>query len=130
MGFRYSGSEKDESGRWPIFFFFAPWKHVVMWEFIGEVEVRMPPSLGCPPPCAPLFLTLMTFLLQVKHATNQIVMNCADIDIITASYAPEGDEGRAALLLLFYGNVFLLLLPTVNNFNRKNTSSLEELPSL
>ncbi|NWQ83739.1 PSA aminopeptidase, partial [Columbina picui] len=30
--------------------------------------------------------------LQVKQATNQIVMNCADIDIITASYAPEGDE--------------------------------------
>ncbi|NWV24852.1 PSA aminopeptidase, partial [Origma solitaria] len=29
---------------------------------------------------------------QVKNATNQIVMNCADIDIITASYAPEGDE--------------------------------------
>uniref|UniRef100_A0A8B9NU40 Aminopeptidase n=1 Tax=Apteryx owenii TaxID=8824 RepID=A0A8B9NU40_APTOW len=28
----------------------------------------------------------------VKQATNQIVMNCADIDIITASYAPEGDE--------------------------------------
>ncbi|XP_074706008.1 puromycin-sensitive aminopeptidase [Strix aluco] len=30
--------------------------------------------------------------VQVKQATNQIVMNCADIDIITASYAPEGDE--------------------------------------
>ncbi|XP_003222532.2 puromycin-sensitive aminopeptidase [Anolis carolinensis] len=30
--------------------------------------------------------------VEVKHATNQIVMNCADIDIITASYAPEGDE--------------------------------------
>ncbi|XP_063281260.1 puromycin-sensitive aminopeptidase [Prinia subflava] len=30
--------------------------------------------------------------VQVKNATNQIVMNCADIDIITASYAPEGDE--------------------------------------
>ncbi|XP_024206121.2 puromycin-sensitive aminopeptidase-like protein isoform X1 [Pan troglodytes] len=29
---------------------------------------------------------------QVRQATNQIVMNCADIDIITASYAPEGDE--------------------------------------
>uniref|UniRef100_A0A287CY20 Puromycin-sensitive aminopeptidase n=1 Tax=Ictidomys tridecemlineatus TaxID=43179 RepID=A0A287CY20_ICTTR len=28
----------------------------------------------------------------VRQATNQIVMNCADIDIITASYAPEGDE--------------------------------------
>uniref|UniRef100_A0A8C5J048 Aminopeptidase n=1 Tax=Junco hyemalis TaxID=40217 RepID=A0A8C5J048_JUNHY len=38
------------------------------------------------------FLVLMEFLLQVKNATNQIVMNCADIDIITASYAPEGDE--------------------------------------
>lgn len=33
-------------------------------------------------------------ILQVKQATNQIVMNCADIDIITASYAPEGDEGK------------------------------------
>ncbi|XP_066443033.1 puromycin-sensitive aminopeptidase isoform X1 [Eleutherodactylus coqui] len=30
--------------------------------------------------------------VEVKNATNQIVMNCADIDIITASYAPEGDE--------------------------------------
>ncbi|XP_053118204.1 puromycin-sensitive aminopeptidase isoform X3 [Hemicordylus capensis] len=30
--------------------------------------------------------------VEVRHATNQIVMNCADIDIITASYAPEGDE--------------------------------------
>uniref|UniRef100_A0A4W3J228 Aminopeptidase n=1 Tax=Callorhinchus milii TaxID=7868 RepID=A0A4W3J228_CALMI len=28
----------------------------------------------------------------VKQATNQIVMNCADIDIITASYVPEGGE--------------------------------------
>uniref|UniRef100_U3KGK1 Aminopeptidase n=1 Tax=Ficedula albicollis TaxID=59894 RepID=U3KGK1_FICAL len=37
----------------------------------------------------------MEFLLQVKNATNQIVMNCADIDIITASYAPEGDEGES-----------------------------------
>uniref|UniRef100_A0A8B9Z127 Puromycin-sensitive aminopeptidase n=1 Tax=Buteo japonicus TaxID=224669 RepID=A0A8B9Z127_9AVES len=38
------------------------------------------------------FLMLIKFLFQVKQATNQIVMNCADIDIITASYAPEGDE--------------------------------------
>ncbi|XP_030076716.1 puromycin-sensitive aminopeptidase isoform X1 [Microcaecilia unicolor] len=30
--------------------------------------------------------------VQVKHSTNQIVMNCADIDIITASYAPEGGD--------------------------------------
>ncbi|XP_075033123.1 puromycin-sensitive aminopeptidase [Mixophyes fleayi] len=30
--------------------------------------------------------------VEVKNATNQIVMNCADIDIITASYAVEGDE--------------------------------------
>ncbi|XP_015267948.1 PREDICTED: puromycin-sensitive aminopeptidase [Gekko japonicus] len=30
--------------------------------------------------------------VEVGQATNQIVMNCADIDIITASYAPEGDE--------------------------------------
>eukprot|EP00079_Xenopus_tropicalis_P018894 XP_012808030.1 PREDICTED: aminopeptidase puromycin sensitive isoform X1 [Xenopus tropicalis] len=30
--------------------------------------------------------------VEVQNATNQIVMNCADIDIITASYAPEGDE--------------------------------------
>uniref|UniRef100_A0A8C5QIY1 Aminopeptidase n=1 Tax=Leptobrachium leishanense TaxID=445787 RepID=A0A8C5QIY1_9ANUR len=30
--------------------------------------------------------------VQVKNGTNQIVMNCADIDIITASYAPDGDE--------------------------------------
>ncbi|KAM4623125.1 puromycin-sensitive aminopeptidase [Discoglossus pictus] len=30
--------------------------------------------------------------VEVTNPTNQIVMNCADIDIITASYAPEGDE--------------------------------------
>ncbi|XP_063815723.1 puromycin-sensitive aminopeptidase [Pseudophryne corroboree] len=30
--------------------------------------------------------------VEVKNATNQIVMNCADIDIITASYALDGDE--------------------------------------
>lgn len=44
---------------------------------------------------------IINFLSQVKQATNQIVMNCADIDIITASYAPEGDEGRIAFLLEF-----------------------------
>ncbi|KAH0501159.1 Puromycin-sensitive aminopeptidase [Microtus ochrogaster] len=33
-----------------------------------------------------------TAAVLVRQATNQIVMNCADIDIITASYAPEGDE--------------------------------------
>ncbi|XP_075438209.1 puromycin-sensitive aminopeptidase-like protein [Ascaphus truei] len=33
--------------------------------------------------------------VQVTNATNQIVMNCADIDIITASYVPEGGEGKA-----------------------------------
>lgn len=31
---------------------------------------------------------------QVTQATNQIVMNCADIDIITASFAPQGGEGK------------------------------------
>ncbi|XP_005990128.1 puromycin-sensitive aminopeptidase [Latimeria chalumnae] len=30
--------------------------------------------------------------VQVRQSTNLIVMNCADIDIITASYVPEGDE--------------------------------------
>ncbi|XP_078080307.1 puromycin-sensitive aminopeptidase isoform X1 [Mustelus asterias] len=30
--------------------------------------------------------------VEVRQATNQIVMNCADIDIITASYVPEGAE--------------------------------------
>ncbi|XP_040185729.1 puromycin-sensitive aminopeptidase [Rana temporaria] len=30
--------------------------------------------------------------VEVENPTNQIVMNCADIDIISASYAPEGDE--------------------------------------
>ncbi|EPY87187.1 hypothetical protein CB1_000261042, partial [Camelus ferus] len=34
----------------------------------------------------------MESMAPVRQATNQIVMNCADIDIITASYAPEGDE--------------------------------------
>lgn len=32
--------------------------------------------------------------LQVTQATNQIVMNCADIDIITASFVPQGGEGE------------------------------------
>lgn len=48
------------------------------------------------------FLVIINFLSQVKQATNQIVMNCADIDIITASYAPEGDEGRIAFCWSFY----------------------------
>ncbi|KAJ1135460.1 hypothetical protein NDU88_001899 [Pleurodeles waltl] len=30
--------------------------------------------------------------VQVTQSTSQIVMNCADIDIITASYVPEGGE--------------------------------------
>uniref|UniRef100_A0AAR2LC29 Aminopeptidase n=1 Tax=Pygocentrus nattereri TaxID=42514 RepID=A0AAR2LC29_PYGNA len=30
--------------------------------------------------------------VEVRQGTNQIVMNCADIDIITASFAPEGGE--------------------------------------
>lgn len=30
--------------------------------------------------------------VQVTQATSQIVMNCADIDIITASFVPEGGE--------------------------------------
>ncbi|XP_067115221.1 puromycin-sensitive aminopeptidase isoform X1 [Osmerus mordax] len=33
-------------------------------------------------------------VVEVIQATNQIVMNCADIDIITASFAPEGGEGE------------------------------------
>ncbi|GCB76917.1 hypothetical protein scyTo_0017518, partial [Scyliorhinus torazame] len=32
------------------------------------------------------------YVVPVRQATNQIVMNCADIDIITASYVPEGAE--------------------------------------
>ncbi|XP_023267214.1 puromycin-sensitive aminopeptidase [Seriola lalandi dorsalis] len=31
-------------------------------------------------------------VVEVTQATTQIVMNCADIDIITASFAPEGGE--------------------------------------
>ncbi|KAJ4944929.1 hypothetical protein JOQ06_013468 [Pogonophryne albipinna] len=31
-------------------------------------------------------------VVEVTQATNQIVMNCADIDIITASFAPQGGE--------------------------------------
>uniref|UniRef100_A0A665U1C4 Puromycin-sensitive aminopeptidase n=1 Tax=Echeneis naucrates TaxID=173247 RepID=A0A665U1C4_ECHNA len=31
-------------------------------------------------------------LVEVTQATNQIVMNCADIDIITASFVPQGGE--------------------------------------
>lgn len=30
--------------------------------------------------------------VKVENATSHIVMNCADIDIITASFIPEGDE--------------------------------------
>uniref|UniRef100_A0A3B3S1X4 Aminopeptidase n=1 Tax=Paramormyrops kingsleyae TaxID=1676925 RepID=A0A3B3S1X4_9TELE len=33
---------------------------------------------------------------SVRQATNQIVMNCADIDIITASFSPEGGEEISA----------------------------------
>ena len=39
--------------------------------------------------------------LQVIQATNQIVMNCADIDIITASFAPEGGEGEGENISTF-----------------------------
>lgn len=39
--------------------------------------------------------------LQVTQATNQIVMNCADIDIITASFAPQGGEGEGRTLSAF-----------------------------
>lgn len=75
------------------------------------------------------FLVIINFLSQVKQATNQIVMNCADIDIITASYAPEGDEGRIAFLLEFlHVNPFSfwreVLLPTVNNSLAKLHDSL------
>lgn len=35
--------------------------------------------------------------MQVIQGTNQIVMNCADIDIITASFAPEGGEGKCGI---------------------------------
>ncbi|KAG7220287.1 hypothetical protein INR49_018303, partial [Caranx melampygus] len=31
-------------------------------------------------------------VVEVTQATNQIVMNCADIDIITASFAPQGGD--------------------------------------
>lgn len=40
------------------------------------------------------FCCFLCQYLQVTQATNQIVMNCADIDIITASFAPEGGEGE------------------------------------
>lgn len=39
-------------------------------------------------------LLLFCRYFQVTQATNQIVMNCADIDIITASFSPEGGEGE------------------------------------
>ncbi|XP_037106033.1 puromycin-sensitive aminopeptidase [Syngnathus acus] len=34
----------------------------------------------------------MQAMVEVMQATNQIVMNCADIDIITASFAPHGGD--------------------------------------
>lgn len=37
--------------------------------------------------------------LQVTQGTNQIVMNCADIDIITASFVPEGGEGKCGIFI-------------------------------
>lgn len=39
------------------------------------------------------------FYSQVTQGTNQIVMNCADIDIITASFAPEGGEGKCGIFI-------------------------------
>lgn len=39
-------------------------------------------------------LSFLCQYLQVTQATNQIVMNCADIDIITASFAPHGGDGE------------------------------------
>uniref|UniRef100_A0A8C8GK59 Aminopeptidase n=1 Tax=Oncorhynchus tshawytscha TaxID=74940 RepID=A0A8C8GK59_ONCTS len=41
-------------------------------------------------------------IVEVNLATNQIVMNCADIDIITASFVPEGGEGEGEILLAFF----------------------------
>lgn len=45
--------------------------------------------------------------LQVTQATNQIVMNCADIDIITASFAPQGGEGEGQTFSTFLPLLFL-----------------------
>lgn len=42
--------------------------------------------------------------LQVTQATNQIVMNCADIDIITASFAPQGGEGWCSVFFIINGD--------------------------
>lgn len=39
-------------------------------------------------------ITVCHCFWQVTQGTNQIVMNCADIDIITASFVPEGGEGQ------------------------------------
>lgn len=48
-------------------------------------QVKCYPSVG---------YSLSCQYLQVTQATNQIVMNCADIDIITASFVPQGGEGE------------------------------------
>lgn len=45
--------------------------------------------------------------LQVTQATNQIVMNCADIDIITASFAPQGGEGKGSDFVSLFSSFLL-----------------------
>uniref|UniRef100_A0A672SIV9 Aminopeptidase n=1 Tax=Sinocyclocheilus grahami TaxID=75366 RepID=A0A672SIV9_SINGR len=42
--------------------------------------------------CSNSNIKLLLFWWFVTQGTNQIVMNCADIDIITASFVPEGGE--------------------------------------
>lgn len=53
---------------------------------------------------SPRFYLVVVFLsfFQVNLATNQIVMNCADIDIITASFVPEGGEGEGEILSIVF----------------------------
>ncbi|KAG2460657.1 PSA aminopeptidase, partial [Polypterus senegalus] len=43
--------------------------------------------------------------VEVTQPTNQIVMNCADIDIITATFAPEGAEGSGTLKIDYVGEL-------------------------
>lgn len=54
--------------------------------------------------------------LQVTQATNQIVMNCADIDIITASFAPQGGEGEGQTMTAF-SPLFVFVNDSVTNEN-------------
>uniref|UniRef100_A0A9J8AWF0 Aminopeptidase n=1 Tax=Cyprinus carpio carpio TaxID=630221 RepID=A0A9J8AWF0_CYPCA len=60
--------------------------------------------------------------VEVTQGTNQIVMNCADIDIITASFVPEGGEGEFCFIFRINCAHFLPVHLEINatGFNYQN----------